>query len=182
MSTKKGSYVIMMEQTKQPPKLIANVKPLNNSKFLIEIIHPNTRQTILSKTLECKDFNEAFDKANELKNSDEVLKSDQYQDPWYEETLFIPNPKKGKMKLKTKESAEDELNAALDELVDDDSAYDFSNADLDDLEDDEPMVKKAPKKAVKTKSKAKTPEKKAKKATKKAKVAPKSKKINKGKK
>ena len=138
MSSKKGSkgsYVVMLEQAKQPPKLAINVKPIPDTDlFQITIVHPNTRKALLTVTESFKDLNAAMARANALKDSEEVKQSPDYQDPWYEETLFIPNPKKGSMKLKTKESVEDELNEQLDAIEDDDEAYDFSSAYDEDEE------------------------------------------------
>lgn len=112
MSTKgnKGSYVVMLENAKLPPKLVASCKPLGPNKFLVYLIHPNTKKVIIEQEVECKDLNEAMKKANELKDLPEA----QNVETWYEETLFIPQPKRGKMKLKTKEVVEEEMNAEED--------------------------------------------------------------------
>lgn len=146
----KGSFVVMLEGEKKAPKLIVNVKSLGKNSFMISIIHPNTRQVIFENSFKCKDFNEAFEKGNELKTSDLVLKSPLYTDPEYEEILFIPNPKKGKMKLNTQEEAENELNASLDLLIAEEDDYVF-----DEEEDlDEEVIKKTPKAKKETKVKS----------------------------
>lgn len=198
MSSKKGSkgsYVVMLEQAKQPPKLAISVVPIPDTDlYKITIIHPNTRKALLTVTESFKDLNEAFTRANALKDSDEVKQSPDYQDPWYEETLFIPNPKKGSMKLKTKESVEEELNDQLDAIEDDDEAYDFSSA-YDEGEEVKPKGSKSKAKAVKKPKKekkakvakkinkpAKKPKKAPKKVVKKDKKAGSKKKINKSKK
>jgi hypothetical protein len=116
MSTKgnKGSYVVMLEQAKLPPKLIASCKPIpNTNKYIVALLHPNTKKVIVEREVECKDLSEAMKKANELRDLPEA----QNVETWYEETLFIPQPKRGKMKLKTKQSVEEEMNA---EPVDED--------------------------------------------------------------
>lgn len=161
----KGSFVVMLEGEKKAPKLIVNVKSTSKNMFLISVIHPNTRQVIFEGSYKCKDFNEAFEIGNDLKTADVVLKSPLYTDPEYEEILFIPNPKKGKMKLNTQEEAEDELNASLDSLIDDEDDYSFSEEYIDEDEvDEKPKKNKAlplkkdktkPVKKVKTKSKKK---------------------------
>ena len=110
MSTKgnKGSYVVMLEQSKLPPKLIATCKPIaGTNKYKIALVHPNTKAVIIEQEVEAKDISDAMKKANELRNLPEA----QNIDTWYEETLFIPQPKRGKMKLKTKQSVEEEMNA-----------------------------------------------------------------------
>lgn len=198
MSSKKGSkgsYVVMLEQAKQPPKLAISIKPIPDTDlYQITIVHPNTRKALLTVTESFTDINSAMARANALKDSDEVKQSPDYQEPWYEETLFIPNPKKGSMKLKTKESVEDELNEQLDAIEDDDEAYDFSSA-YDDEDEDSPKVSKSkvktnkkPKKEKKTKvakkinKTVKKPKKAPKKVVKKEKKTGSKKKINKSKK
>lgn len=146
----KGSYTIMLEQAKQPPKLITNIKPLEKNMYNIAIIHPNTRKVLLEKNVECSDLNQAFDVANAMK--EEVKTLPDYTAPWYEEVLHIPNPKRGVKKLKTKESVEDELNAQLDAIEDDEDAYNFDEEDLEDLDldmDIEEEVVAKPKKTTK---------------------------------
>lgn len=177
MSTKngnKGSYVVMLEQAKQPPKFIKSVVPAPGkgaNDWLVKIIHPNTRKTVLEKEISGS-LNDAFAEAERLLNSAELKESPDYSEPWYEETLFIPNPKRGKMKLRTKEAVEEEMNEALDDMDDGDD-YNFDNVDEDDFMD-EPKAKVA--KSLKTEkkdSKAPKTTKKATKAPKKAKTAPK---------
>lgn len=140
MSTKgnKGSYVVMLEQAKQPPKLIASVKPLGGNKYLLCLIHPNTRKVILEREEECESLNDAMNKANKLKDLPEAKEVQ----TWYEETLFIPQPKRGKMKLKTKESVEEEMNLEAEEMDDSD---DFGGDDEDEKPKASKNIKKAPK-------------------------------------
>jgi hypothetical protein len=109
MSTKgKGSYVVHLEQAKLPPKLIASCKPIaGTNKYKIALVHPNTKKVIIEQEIQAKDISEAMKKANELRDLPEA----QNVETWYEETLFIPQPKRGKMKLKTKEVVEEEMNA-----------------------------------------------------------------------
>lgn len=103
----KGSYVVMLEQAKQPPKLITSVKPLGGNKYHLALIHPNTKKIVVERKDEtCASLDEAMKKANALRDLPEAKEAK----TWYEETLFIPQPKRGKMKLKTKEVVEEELN------------------------------------------------------------------------
>lgn len=149
----KGSYVVMLEQAKQPPKLITKVKPLGGKKYSLELIHPNTRQIIIQREEECESIDEAFKKANALRDLPEVkdVKT------WYEETLFIPQPKRGKMKLKTKQSVEEEMNLELEAMENEEG---FESDDFEEKKD----VKAKKTAKVKKINKVKKVEKKPKKA------------------
>lgn len=105
----KNSYVVMLENSKEPPKLVSKVKPLSQKDmYLISLIHPNTGAIVFEQEYKCKDYKEAFKKANELKE----LPEHRDINTWYEEKRYAPKPKRGKMKLKTKEDT-DEENLAL---------------------------------------------------------------------
>jgi len=140
----KGSYVFMLEGAKQPPKLLTDVKGIGNGLFVIKVIHPNTKEVLVQKEEKCKDILEALEKANQLKDSPEILATE----TWYQETLFIPNPKKGKVALQTKEVMEDELNAI---------SLDIEEADFIEIDEDLPVETKK----VNIKKEKKTKEKKS---------------------
>ena len=106
MVKKTGSYLVMLETAdKEPPTLISKVKPTEKkNRFLILVLHPNTNEVLYEKVHQCVDIYEALKLANEIKKKPELRSTK----TWYEEKRFIPAPKKGKMKLYTKEDAEAE--------------------------------------------------------------------------
>ncbi len=111
MSAKRtGSYFIMLETAdKEPPTLVRSVKPTNiKNRFLISLMHPNTKEMVYSQVHTCKDILEAMDLAKKIQTKPEFKEVK----TWYEEKKFVPAPKKGKMKLYTKEEAAKEKEEA----------------------------------------------------------------------
>lgn len=107
---KSKNFVVNFIEEKIAPefaKVVCSARtPTGKAKkghFIIKLIHPNTKREIYEKTHKAKDFNEAFDIAKE--------KAEKLKDlfpTWHEEQKFIPAPKKGRRKLKTKEAFEEE--------------------------------------------------------------------------
>lgn len=92
------------ESEKVAPELMTKAVPfrdaLNNlvkNKFVVSIIHPNTKEELYSETIIAKDIFEALSYAKKVKESEFSLIETEYQ-----EVKFIPAPKKGKTKLFTK--------------------------------------------------------------------------------
>ena len=97
----KGSFIVNLESgAKGPPDLLIKVAVIKEkaNHYKIMIIHPNTKQHLYEGDHECKDINAAMAIAYEKKKEFKDVKT------WYEEVLHIPQPKRGKMKLKTKEA------------------------------------------------------------------------------
>lgn len=79
--------------------LMVTVKQVSPKKYEIEIIHPNTKDKLYSKVHIAKSYNDAFAIGKKLKTT-------RFADvaTWYTEIVHIPRPRRGKVKLKTKES------------------------------------------------------------------------------
>lgn len=177
MAKKTGSYLVMLETAdKEPPTLITKVKPTDKkNRFLISILHPNTQEVLYEKVHQVADFNEAFKLANEIKKRPDIKSTK----TWYEEKRFIPAPKKGKMKLFTKEEAEAEEAAKAEK---DSGSGSGGKKGAKSLKKDTKTPKKEPKdlkKGLKSPKKEEKVEKKAvapKKAGSKVKIGKKSKK------
>lgn len=195
---------------KQPPKLITEVVPvkkeilldngekeykIQKNKYEIRVIHPNTRQVLLTKIIKNElGIMSAMDEANkfrdelnvqiiECKNEEEALKmleeiSKDREDvivTWYKETKFIPKPKRGKSKLHTKNGIVDGdiTKEDFDKLEDMDYSHnkdieidaEFFELDRQIAKNIEKKAKKSPKKL----NKDKKSEKKVKKNDKKSK-------------
>ena len=115
MSAKRtGSYFVMLETAdKEPPALIRSVKPTDKkNRYLISLLHPNTKEAVYSQVHSCKDLNEAMDLAKKIQEKPE----NRSVQTWYEEKKFVPAPKKGKMKLYTKEEAKKEKQEKDDKI------------------------------------------------------------------
>jgi hypothetical protein len=106
--SKQSENVFNQTDDKKPPKLAVQVKSTGEKgKYQIIIIHPNRNADLKYDPLyneihEAKNFEEALDIAREIERTrffDIETK--------YEEIKFIPSYKKGFVKLKTKEAAED---------------------------------------------------------------------------
>ena len=87
------------------PNLVVSVKKLSGSKYYIAIIHPNTKEILYEKNHLAKNYNEAFLLGKLIKE-----KKLSGTSTWAEEILFIPRPKRGKMKLKTENEDNSENN------------------------------------------------------------------------
>lgn len=84
------------------PNLVVSVKKVSDNKYFISIVHPNTKEILYEKNHLAKTFNEAFLLGKEIKETKFSNIT-----TWAEEILFIPRPKRGKMKLSTKEEADE---------------------------------------------------------------------------
>lgn len=118
MRVSKTNESAFVEDEKRPAKLIVTAKPSAKSGyFTVIILHPNRvadpdrpGHTINPKLYEqdhaAQDINQAMDIGNKIKD-------EQFFDvkTEHEEVKFIPNYKKGKMKLDTKEAADEEKAA-----------------------------------------------------------------------
>ena len=84
------------------PNLVVTVKQLSPKKYEISIVHPNTKKALYCKNHIAASVEKAFNMGKEIKKA-------KFSDTktWYEEILYIPRPKRGKMKLKLKEDAEE---------------------------------------------------------------------------
>lgn len=83
------------------PNLVVSVKKVLANIYFISIVHPNTKEILYKKNHSAKTFNEAFLLGKEIKET-----AFGNITTWAEEILFIPRPKRGKMKLSTKEDAD----------------------------------------------------------------------------
>ena len=108
-SKKTGSFVVMLDNTKHAPTLLTKARPVKDEKgkikegfFEISVIHPNTNEVLYLQEHKCKDIYEALKLAQEIKEKPEIKQTK----TWYQETLFIPQPKKGKMALKSMDDGE----------------------------------------------------------------------------
>jgi hypothetical protein len=100
-----GNGVITKKLENRPelaPKLIVSVKKLSEKKYYISIIHPNTKEILYEKNHLSRSYEDAFKLAKSLKEKFSDVST------WAEEILFIPRPKRGKMKLNIKEEKEDD--------------------------------------------------------------------------
>lgn len=108
-SKKTGSFVVMLDNTKHAPTLLTKARPVKDEKgkvkegfFEISVVHPNTNEVLYLQEHKCKDIYEALKLAQEIKEKPEIKQTK----TWYQETLFIPQPKKGKMALKSMDDGE----------------------------------------------------------------------------
>ena len=104
-SHKRGPMVKKLEGHQElAPNLVVSVKKLKENGYNVSIIHPNTKQILYEKSHEACSFDEAF-------LIGKRIKSEKFSgvETWAEELLFIPRPRRGKMKLnlKNKEGNED---------------------------------------------------------------------------
>lgn len=103
-----GAFV---EDEKKPAKLSVVVhRTQKPGVYEIQIVHPNrkedlTREVLYREEHKAKDMFEAIDIGNKIKDS-------RFFDvhTTYEDIKFIPNYKKGKMKLNTKEEAQEDMS------------------------------------------------------------------------
>jgi hypothetical protein len=79
--------------------LMIGVKQVSPKKYEITITHPNTKEKLYYKVHIAKSFNEAFEIGKKLKMTKFASTN-----TWYTEIVHIPRPKRGKVKLKTRES------------------------------------------------------------------------------
>ncbi len=79
------------------PTLVVSVKQKSPKRFIISVLHPNTKKVLYVKTHTAKSVHDAFLLGNEIKKN-------KFSDTktWYEEILHVPRPRRGKMKLATK--------------------------------------------------------------------------------
>jgi hypothetical protein len=94
----KGVITKKIDSPELAPNLVVSVKRISENKYYIAIIHPNTKEILYEKNHLAKSFEAAFLLGKQIKEK-------QFSDvsTWAEEILFIPRPKRGKMKLKLKE-------------------------------------------------------------------------------
>lgn len=103
METKsKGSYVVLLDMVKRPLKHITQVKAKGPGLFELSVIHPNSKEVLVSKEMKTKSLDEAMVAVKELLKDPSVLSAEKTK---HQEILFIPKPRKGKMKLNTQEAA-----------------------------------------------------------------------------
>jgi hypothetical protein len=79
--------------------LMVTVKQMSPKKYEINITHPNTKEVLYSKVHIAKSFNDAFEMGKKLKATKFANTK-----TWYTEIVHIPRPRRGKVKLKTRES------------------------------------------------------------------------------
>lgn len=111
MKTNKMNEGAFVEDEKKPAKLsVVVAKTEKSGVFLISIVHPNRRADLSREVLykeehKAKDMLEALDIGKRIKDT-------QFADVYttYEDIKFIPNYKKGKMKLNTKEEAQEDMS------------------------------------------------------------------------
>lgn len=100
-----GNGVITKKLENSPelaPKLIVSVKKISDKKYYISIVHPNTKEILYEKNHLAKSFEDAFNLGKKLKEKFSDIST------WAEEILFIPRPKRGKMKLNLKQEEEEQ--------------------------------------------------------------------------
>jgi hypothetical protein len=99
-----GNKIIMKRVEGKPelaPNLVISVKQISPKKYEISILHPNTKKALYCKNHVASSMENAFLLGKEIKKN-------KFSDTktYYEEILFIPRPKRGKMKLHLKEDDE----------------------------------------------------------------------------
>ena len=111
---KSKNFIVNLGDERVPPDLAKKISqaktPTGKDKkdhYVISLIHPNTSEVIYEKVHKAKDLNEAFNIAR-----DEAKKLERIFPTWYEDKKFIPAPKKGSTKLKTKSSAKEKKKVA----------------------------------------------------------------------
>lgn len=103
VAKKTGGFIVMLESSaKAPPSLLTRARKAKDESgkdkpgiFIVEIVHPNTKEAIYSQEHKCKDIYEALALANQLKEKPEYKNVQTV----YQEILHIPQPRKGSMKL-----------------------------------------------------------------------------------
>lgn len=182
---KTGSLIIQLEQYKEPPKLVTKVSKIKGKDrlFKTSVIHPNDKRELYSEEFKAKSHDEMEGFKEAMVYAATLLKKPELKnvETFFEETLHIPQWKKGSMALNTEEemmAQEMEAEAQEEEKKTAKKAL-KANKTPKKATTEVPKVKaKAPKKAKKEVVKA--PKKtKASKVSKKAKKAVKSIKKNK---
>jgi hypothetical protein len=79
--------------------LMITVKQVSPKKYEINITHPNTKEVLYSKVHIAKSYNDAFSIGKKVKTTKFAN-----TETWLTEIVHIPRPRRGKVKLKTKES------------------------------------------------------------------------------
>jgi hypothetical protein len=88
---------VKTDKTELIPTLVISVKQKSPKRFIISILHPNTKKVLYSKTHTAKSLHDAFALGKHIKTTKfSTTKT------WYEEILHVPRPRRGKMKLATK--------------------------------------------------------------------------------
>lgn len=145
--------VRLQDQTGFKPKLTVSVVPIKELKktYEVRLINPNTKEIAykeqfiskLKQEMDC--FVEAINFGKKLLEKPEMKELQQSIE--YKEQLFIPQGKRGKMKLKTKDSAEaiaerkqEELSSIKEKEVESNDLPEFVPEDVEIVEEVETVV------------------------------------------
>ena len=139
MSAKSSSFIVRLaDQSSFNPKLSVRVSVVKEKKstYLLQIIHPNTKVAVHEEEIVDENPSQYDAVIAVTKKGQELLASDKLKavETKYEPIIHIPAARKGRTKLKTKESV---LKGTGDEYADESSDIALEDIEMDNM--DAPM-------------------------------------------
>lgn len=136
MSAKSSSFIVRLaDQSSFNPKLSLKVSVVKEKKntYLLQIIHPNTKVAVHEEEIVDNNPSQYDAVIAVTKRGQELLASDKLKsvETKYEPIIHIPAARKGRTKLKTKESV---LKGTGDEYADESSDIALEDIEMDNLD------------------------------------------------